>query len=157
VNGNEFLMLKYARTRKAAYAQGKLLLKKSYTSYKRDIPRLAISTAVPLIAGAVSAIFTSEPIATWYPTIQKPSFNPPNSLFSPVWTILYILMGRPLFLIWTAIDTATTFHEDRRSRKIMDLFQNIKTGVVPMLPYAGWVILRLFSTSNMAAKFLLVH
>src|SRR5215210_7325447 len=92
-------------------------LKKPYTSYKRDILRLAISIAVPLIAGAVGAIFTSESIATWYQTIEKSSFNPPNWLFGPVWTTLYVLMGISLFLVWRATSTAT-LHEDRRSRKI---------------------------------------
>jgi tryptophan-rich sensory protein len=91
-------------------------LKKPSESYKRNLLLLAISIAIPLIAGAVGAIFVSDSVAIWYQTIEKPSFNPPNWLFGPVWTTLYVLMGISLFLVWRATSTAT-FHEDRRSKK----------------------------------------
>jgi len=91
-------------------------LKKPYASYKRDSLRLAISIAVPLIAGAVGAIFTSESVQTWYKTIEKPSLTPPNWLFGPVWTMLYVLMGISLFLVWRA---TCTFPENTVSRKIL--------------------------------------
>jgi tryptophan-rich sensory protein len=87
-------------------------------SYGKDILRLGISIAAPLIAGVIGSIFTSESVSTWYQTIEKPSFSPPNWLFGPVWTTLYVLMGISLFLIWRATSTTTTFPEDRRSRKI---------------------------------------
>lgn len=92
-------------------------LKKPSAFYKRDSLRLAISIAIPLIAAAVGSIFTSESVSTWYQTIEKPSFSPPNWLFGPVWTTLYILMGISLFLVWRAPST-TSFPEDRRSIKI---------------------------------------
>ena len=69
------------------------------------------------MAGVIGSIFTSESVSTWYQTIEKPSFSPPNWLFGPVWTTLYVLMGISLFLIWRATST-TTFPEDRRDRKI---------------------------------------
>ena len=96
-------------------------MKKPYAPYKRDILRLAISIPLPLIAGAVGGIFTSESVSTWYQTIEKPSFNPPNWLFGPVWTTLYVLMGISLFLVWRATGTAT-FHEDRRNRRKLAAF-----------------------------------
>ena len=43
--------------------------------YKRDILRLAISIAIPLIAGVVGSIFTSQSVSTWYQTIERPSFS----------------------------------------------------------------------------------
>jgi tryptophan-rich sensory protein len=52
-----------------------------------------------LVAG-VSTLFTTPAIPTWYPTLHKPSFNPPNALFGPVWTILYALMAVSVWLIW---------------------------------------------------------
>lgn len=54
---------------------------------------------IPLIVGGVSGYFTTTNIATWYVTLIKPSFNPPNYLFGPVWTTLYILMGISLFIV----------------------------------------------------------
>jgi tryptophan-rich sensory protein len=96
---------------------GKIILKTPPVSYKRDSLRLGISIAAPLIAGVIGSIFTSESVSTWYQTIEKPSFSPPNWLFGPVWTTLYVLMGISLFLIWRATSTAT-FPTARRNRKI---------------------------------------
>ena len=63
--------------------------------------KLIISILLSLSAGAIGSIFTSSSIPTWYSTLNKPVFNPPNYLFGPVWTVLYILMGISLYLIWT--------------------------------------------------------
>ena len=65
-----------------------------------NILRLVISIVICLAAGAVGSIFTADAIPGWYATLNKPSFNPPNWLFGPVWTLLYIMMGVSLFLIW---------------------------------------------------------
>lgn len=64
------------------------------------ILKLIISITLPLLIGFVGSLFTTPSIATWYETLNKPSFNPPNYLFAPVWTSLFILMGIALFLIW---------------------------------------------------------
>ncbi len=50
--------------------------------------------------GIIAGLATRESISTWYQTLNKPSFNPPNFIFAPVWTVLYLLMGISLFLIW---------------------------------------------------------
>jgi translocator protein len=62
--------------------------------------KLFVSILIPLLVGAVSGFFTSSDVNSWYATINKPSFNPPNWIFAPVWTTLYILMGISLFLVW---------------------------------------------------------
>lgn len=54
------------------------------------------------LAGVIGTIFTMEAIPTWYADLVKPSFNPPNWVFGPVWTILYTLMGVSLYGIWKA-------------------------------------------------------
>lgn len=54
---------------------------------------------VPLALGAWAGIVTSSNIASWYETLNKPSFRPPNWLFAPVWTTLYVLMGISFLLI----------------------------------------------------------
>lgn len=65
-----------------------------------EIPRLIVSILIPLVIGFIGSIATISEIPTWYSTLSKPSWSPPNWLFGPVWTTLYILMGIALFLVW---------------------------------------------------------
>ena len=55
--------------------------------------------------GYLSGTVTRESILTWYPTLVKPSFNPPNWIFAPVWSMLYIMMGIAAGLVWDRIDS----------------------------------------------------
>lgn len=64
--------------------------------------RLIFSILICLLAGAIGSIFTANTIPTWYAGLVKPSFNPPNWIFMPVWTTLYILMGIALYYAWKA-------------------------------------------------------
>ena len=57
---------------------------------------IVLSTAV----GGISGLLTRPSISGWYRTLRKPSFNPPNWIFAPVWTALYILMGISARLVW---------------------------------------------------------
>jgi len=52
--------------------------------------------------GGFSGFFTSSGVNGWYVMANKPWFNPPNWIFAPVWTLLYILMGISFYLIWKA-------------------------------------------------------
>ena len=52
------------------------------------------------LAGIIGSLFTIKAIPTWYTTLAKPALNPPSSVFAPVWTILYTLMGTAAFLIY---------------------------------------------------------
>jgi tryptophan-rich sensory protein len=62
--------------------------------------KLILAVAVPLAVGGLSGLATARGVDTWYPTLAKPSFNPPAWVFGPTWTVLYILMGVALFLVW---------------------------------------------------------
>lgn len=64
--------------------------------------KLTLCIAGPLVIGGISGFATATSITDWYLTINKPSFNPPNYLFGPVWTTLYILMGISFFMILQA-------------------------------------------------------
>lgn len=65
-----------------------------------EIIKLGVSIIVCQAAGFIGSIFTTPAIPTWYASLKKPAFNPPNWLFAPVWTTLFLLMGIALFLIW---------------------------------------------------------
>lgn len=52
--------------------------------------------------GSLSGYLSSSEISTWYASLRKPPFNPPNGIFGPVWTILYVLMGISFYLILVA-------------------------------------------------------
>jgi translocator protein len=58
---------------------------------------LAGWVALSLMAGVIGSQF--EPGA-WYAQLDKPSWNPPSSVFGPVWTVLYVLMGVAAWLVW---------------------------------------------------------
>lgn len=67
------------------------------------ITRIAIAVIVCLTVGYSSSTVTKSGVETWYPTIIKPVFNPPNWVFMPVWTLLFVLMGIAAGLIWDKI------------------------------------------------------
>lgn len=73
-----------------------------------NIPKLILSISLCLGAGILGSFFTVSAIPTWYATLDKPSFSPPNWIFGPVWTILYILMGISLYLVWEKKNPSAT-------------------------------------------------
>lgn len=62
--------------------------------------RLVISLFICQLAGFIGSIFTTPAIPEWYATLSKPSFTPPNWLFSPVWISLFVLMGVSAYIVW---------------------------------------------------------
>lgn len=73
----------------------------STTKVKVNKTSLLGCLAIPMAIGAISGYFSSHGITGWYSTLEKPSFNPPDWIFGPVWTLLYLLMGISLYLLWT--------------------------------------------------------
>ena len=64
------------------------------------IIKFILSIALCQGAGLIGSLFTTPSIPTWYASLQKPSFAPPNWLFGPVWITLFTLMGISFYLVW---------------------------------------------------------
>ena len=67
---------------------------------RRDVIALTLFLAASAAVATVSGVVTSHSVSSWYPTLAKPSFNPPNWLFGPVWTALYIAMAVAAWRVW---------------------------------------------------------
>lgn len=68
------------------------------------IAKFILSVVLSFGAGAIGSLATTSNIPTWYAALEKPFFNPPNWVFGPVWSVLYLLIGISLYLVWTAPD-----------------------------------------------------
>ena len=72
--------------------------------FSRDEPPanrpLLVFVFITLLVGASATFFTEPSIPTWYAALAKPGFSPPNWLFAPVWTTLYVLMGIAAARVW---------------------------------------------------------
>ena len=66
--------------------------------------KILVCVASCLAIGFLSGQVTKDAIITWYPNIKKPSFNPPNWIFAPVWSLLFTFMGIAAGLVWSKID-----------------------------------------------------
>jgi translocator protein len=61
---------------------------------------LVAFVGISLAVGALGAIATIQNVTGWYATAEKAFWSPPNGLFSPVWTVLYLLIGVSGWLVW---------------------------------------------------------
>lgn len=67
----------------------------------RRVALLVVCVGACLAVGAIGGLVTAGAVKDWYPTLNKPSFNPPNEVFGPVWTILYAMMGVAAWRVWS--------------------------------------------------------
>ncbi len=72
-----------------------------------DIAGLVLFVALCLAIGGLGAAVTETSVKTWYAALAKPPFNPPDAVFGPVWTVLYVLMGIAAWRVWRAVDRDT--------------------------------------------------
>lgn len=68
---------------------------------KKRLIYITISVLGCLLIGFLSSFATQSSVTDWYVTLNKPAFTPPNELFAPVWTVLYILMGISAGIVWS--------------------------------------------------------
>ena len=95
----------------------------------QKILRIALVVTTCLVIGYLSSLVTKESITNWFPTINKPVFNPPNWVFAPVWTILYVMMGVAGGMIWNKIET------DQENVKKAFMFFIIQLGLNALWSY----------------------
>lgn len=87
---------------------GMIIEREKYKFIRMTLPKkpfqpvaFFLNVLIPLIFGALGGFITRDSVKTWYPGLAKPSFNPPNWLFPPVWSTLFVLIGISSYLIWT--------------------------------------------------------
>lgn len=73
-------------------------------THAAEIVGLVLFLALCLGIGALGAAVTATSVKTWYAALAKPSFNPPDGVFGPVWTVLYILMAIAAWRVWRVAD-----------------------------------------------------
>ena len=76
--------------------------KKKQKILSRDRVGLFAFIALCFLLSAAGGAVTTTSVGTWFQVLQKPSFNPPDWIFAPVWTILYLLMAISGWLVWRA-------------------------------------------------------
>jgi len=77
-----------------------LMMLELFKMKKINFLKLFTSIMICLGVGFLGSMATAPKIQSWYSTLEKPFFSPPNWLFGPVWTILYLLMGVSLYIVW---------------------------------------------------------
>jgi tryptophan-rich sensory protein len=82
----------------------KVLIKFEKNKFMNKISKILVVVVTCLVVGYFSGMVTRSAITTWYPTLVKPSFNPPNWIFAPVWSMLYIMMGVAAGLVWSRME-----------------------------------------------------
>lgn len=79
-----------------------------HPSAGKSILVLALFILIPLAIGFAGSMLTADNIDGWYASATKAPWNPPNSVFGPVWTVLYILIGVAGWEIWRHRDRPGT-------------------------------------------------
>ena len=81
-----------------------MITKRSRTA---ELVGLVLFLALCLGIGSLGAAVTASSVSTWYVDLNKPAFNPPNEVFGPVWTVLYIMMAIAAWRVWRKADRET--------------------------------------------------
>jgi benzodiazapine receptor len=88
-----------------------------------------ISLLITLAIGGVASVVTIPQVQGWYTTLTKPGFNPPNQLFGPVWTVLYIMIATSAYLVWKRRDNSALY-KTTKSIYFVQLLLNFSWSIV---------------------------
>lgn len=67
---------------------------------RRDVISLVVALVIPLVVGGIGGFATTSSLSDWYRVIERPSWTPPDWIFGPVWTFLYLVIGVASWLVW---------------------------------------------------------
>jgi translocator protein len=90
--------------------------------------KFIISVLICELAGVIGSFFTAPAIKSWYYFLNKPSFSPPNWVFAPVWTILFLLMGISLYLVWSKNFVINISEQDKEKKVWNPISAKLLTG-----------------------------
>ena len=93
------------------------------------ITRILAVVVTCLVIGYFSGMVTRSSVTTWFPTLIKPSFNPPSWVFAPVWSILFVMMGVAAGLVWDRLEA------EREAVKKALIFFAIQLGLNALWSY----------------------
>jgi len=100
----------------------------------KNLSKLIIAVVVCELVGVVGSFFTIPAISSWYLGLVKPRLSPPNWIFAPVWTTLFLLMGIALFLIW-----ARPFAGPKERKRALAIFGiQLALNVLWSIIFFGW-------------------
>lgn len=91
----------------------------------RQLAVLLVLLAICLGTGVLGAVLTAASVRDWYPTLSKPGWTPPDWVFGPVWTALYVMLAFAAWLVWRRVGWEA-------SRRALGLF------AAQLLLNAGW-------------------
>ena len=129
---------------------------------KINMPRFLASLALPFVAGAIGSYFTFPAIESWYLGLTKPPLSPPNNIFGPVWTSLYILMGISLYLVWEKYLKIFVAHLVLNAFWSIAFFglKNISLGlllIVALLAIILFMIMKFYKVNKVASYLLIPY
>lgn len=81
--------------------------------------KLIAAIGICLLTGVISSLLSMKWMYPWFAGINKPQWNPPDNIFGPVWTILYVLMGIALYLIWKSSPSS----KQKKNAELLFAFQ----------------------------------
>ena len=87
--------------------------------------------AITFAASAIGGLATQSSVGTWYQSLNRPSFNPPDWIFAPVWTTLYAMIAVAGWRLWRAEDSA------QKSRAIRFWYLQLALNVIWSLLFFG--------------------
>lgn len=90
----------------------------------KDIVVLGGFIFLCLLTGMVSSYFMTDGLQNWYPALIKSPLSPPDWLFAPVWTVLYILMGTAVWLMWREREAQSDTFPVAMTMFLVQLFLN---------------------------------